>query len=85
MRHLEASYLRHSDYRGDLHAEAHNEWTMMLFTVWSSRGVSKKTGRPLKATSVAARVSLVKSALSQYAGFDIVPQTARLKRLIKKL
>lgn len=77
--------LRAPAFRGDLRTEAHNEWTMMLFTVWSSRGISKKTGRPLRAASVAARVSLAKGALCHYAGFDVVPQTTRLKKLVKKL
>jgi len=71
--------------RGDLRAETHNEWTLLLFAWHESQRISAKTKRPLKASSVAARVSLVKGFLSHQYGFQIAGDAGRLRTLIKHM
>jgi hypothetical protein len=71
--------------RGDLRAEAHNEWTMLLFAWAESQCVSKKTKRKLKIGSIEQKVSLVKGLLSHRYGFQLVGEAPRLKTLFAQL
>ena len=71
--------------RGDLEAEARNEWTLILWAHDLSREVSGKTGRLLKAKTIESRVSLLKGLLSHRYGFALAGESPRLKSYLSRL
>ena len=71
--------------RGDVRAEAHNEWTLVLFAWSESKRVSQKTGRRLKAGSIEQKVSLIKGFLSHRYGFQLAGEAPRLKSMVSRL
>ena len=70
---------------GDLEADAHNEWTLILFACSRAEEVSARTKRPLKASSIEQSVSLVKGLLSHQYGFQLGGRNPRLKALLKRM
>ena len=72
-------------FRGDLEAEAHNEWTLCLWAHHEGKRVSEKTGKPLKAGSIEQRVSLAKGLLSHRFGFQLAGEAPRLKSLLRQI
>ena len=71
--------------RGDLQAEAQNEWTLILWAHDLSQVVSVKTGRLLKAKSIESRISLMKGLLSHRYGFALAGEAPRLKSYLSRL
>ena len=70
--------------RGELAAEAHNEWTLVMWALYEGQRKSSKTGKSLKAKTIEQRISLVKGFLSHKYGFQIAGEAPRLRRLLKK-
>ena len=72
-------------FQGDLHADAHNEWTLMCWVQDLGRRKSAKTGKHLKVSTIEQRVSLAKGFLSFKYGFQLVGTAIRLKGFLAKL
>ena len=75
---------RRPKFRGDLTAEAHNEWTLMLWQRRLATERSAKTGKYLKSSTIEQRISLVKGFLSFRYGFSLVGEAPRLKHVLKR-
>lgn len=69
--------------RGEIAAEAHNEWTLCLWAWHEGQRISEVTGRKLKAGTIESRVSLLKGLLSHRYGFQIAGEAPRLRSLLK--
>ena len=74
---------RRPRFRGDLEAEAHNEWTLMLWQRYLASERSAKTGKFLKSSTIEQRISLAKGFLSFRYGFSLVGEAPRLKHMLK--
>ena len=76
-------------FHGDLSANAHNEWTLILLAWFLLTEPSPTTGKPLRVKSVRSYISLLKGYLSFVYSFDIVDRsptgTLRLKKLLNDL
>jgi hypothetical protein len=83
---LPSSYIlfKQPHFRGDLTAEAHNEWTMLLWQRKLATEKSAKTGKYLKSTTIEQRISLVKGFLSFRYGFSLVGEAPRLRHVLKR-
>ena len=64
---------------------AHNEWTLILFATFLTIRISRKTGKPVCATTISSYVSLIKGFFSFRYAFTLVADTPRLSRFIKVL
>lgn len=71
--------------RGDLEAEAWNEWTLLLWAWHEAQLTSERTGTKLKASSIQQRISLVKGLLSHRYGFQLAGEAPRLKSLLSRM
>ena len=71
--------------RGDLHVEAHNEWTLLLWAYDLANSVSAKTGKALAAKTIESRISLAKGLLSHRYGFQIAGEAPRLRSFVKSI
>ena len=72
-------------WHGDLTAEAHNEWTLLLWVWWLLHRDSPKTGKPIQASSIEQRVSLAKGLLSFRYGFQLAGAAPRLSQFFKRI
>ena len=71
-------------WHGDLTAESHNEWTLLLWVWWLITRPSAKTGKPLQASTIEQRVSLAKGLLSFRYGFQLAGEAPRLRQFLKR-
>ena len=76
---------RRPAFVGDLAVLAHNEWTLCLWAVDLIGEVSKRTRKPLKASTIAQRISLFKGLVSHRYGFQIAGDAPRLGNLLKDM
>jgi hypothetical protein len=82
----ERELFRKPHVHGEVDTQAYNEWSLLLWAEWLVTTPSPKTGKPLKAASIASYISLAKNELSIQFGFEVVTMSeSRLKRLIKQL
>lgn len=58
---------------------AWNEWTFVLFSVWLSSRVSKKTKKPVAEDTIESYVSLPKGYLNYNNYFQLMERSPRLK------
>ena len=74
------------EVQGDISVASYNEWSMMLWAEDLLSRKSRKTGKLLAVSTVAAYVSLVKSELSAQFGFELIGTSERrLRRVLKAM
>jgi hypothetical protein len=85
-RHVPGRQLfKESRHDGDRAASTHNEWTLILLVEWFMSRTSKKTGRPLTASTIEAYISLLKGYLTFSYNFEMPDKSPRLTRLVRLL
>jgi hypothetical protein len=70
---------------GDRAASTHNEWTLILLVEWLMSKPSKKTKRPLAASTIETYISLLKGYLTFSYNFELPEKPPRLARLVRLL
>lgn len=74
---------RHGEEGG--FASAWNEWTFVLFSVWLSSRISRKTKKPVTADTIESYVSLLKGYLNYNYDFQLMERSPRLRGLLRAM
>ena len=77
--------LRVPRWAGDMDAQLHNEWSLVLFAEYLSLRRNRRTRKQLAVDTIAEYVGMVKKDLSVHYGFAIAGEPQRLPQVIKAM